>query len=155
MITDEQIRALRNEPTGACIGHRDDCGCATCTDARWHRNALVQLLDRAEAGETAARDHLAEIIKRKEAQLTTLHFTTLVSMAVACAINFDDTSLRTQLCGAAVVKRLKNGYRVTGTREELALLADGMDRHDGFDLAPSTIAACNNAARKIRELLQS
>lgn len=83
------------------------------------------------------------------------NFTTLVSMAVACAINFDDTSIRAHLCGGAVVKRLKGGYKVTGTREELTQLADAMDRHDGFDLNPSTINACNNAARKLREQLAS
>lgn len=80
-------------------------------------------------------------------------FTTLVSLAVGCAINFDDPGLRTDLCGDAIVKSLKRGWRVTGSRSDLTRLASGMNRHDGFDLSPSTIAACNNAARKIRDML--
>lgn len=80
-------------------------------------------------------------------------YTWKISSAVACAMNFDEQELRVSYVGSATVKRLRNGYRITGTLEQLKTLAFHMTREEGWDLSPSTIYACNQTAKKLREFI--
>lgn len=77
-----------------------------------------------------------------------------MTMAVACAMNFDDVGLRREMgLVDAEIKQLKNGYRITTTLEELAKLAFHMTREDGWDMPSQTIRACNHAAIKLRTFI--
>jgi hypothetical protein len=86
--------------------------------------------------------------------MSNMRYSIKISMAVACAISFDDVGARSHICGDAKVERLKTGYRITGSETAITMLASALDRHDGFDLSPSTIRACNLTARKVRSMLE-
>lgn len=85
---------------------------------------------------------------------TKTQYSFLMSEAVACAMSFDDETLRREMGVANIhMKSLKNGFRITGTLDELALIARYMERENGWDMPSQTMRACNRAAIKLRTFI--
>lgn len=95
----------------------------------------------------------AETYSKSAEHVSTKLYSITISKAVACAINFDEKELRESYVGTANVSRLRYGYRVTGTLDNLRTLAFHMTREGGWDLPPSTIYACNQASKKLRQFI--
>jgi hypothetical protein len=79
-------------------------------------------------------------------------FSVKISTSVVCACSLDDPGIRGpeawDIPDDGFVL-LKSGARLRGTLTQLERWASLMERHDGFDLHPTTIAAANRAAKRI------
>jgi hypothetical protein len=80
----------------------------------------------------------------------TLH-TVRITYAVAAAIQIDNLGeLKARLGIKRVGKSAAPNFDITGTLDDLETFAGQCERHDGFDMPPQTIHACNKTARRIK-----